>query len=266
MGGGYDMELGLAGKVALVTGASRGLGRAISIELAREGMHVCLVGRSTEMLREVAAEIGGLGGRCAHLAGDVTQSDTTRGAIDLTLKSFGRLDLLVNNAGTTKRGDFFSLTEADWLDGFGVKFGGALRLTRAAWPELKRTQGSIVNIIGIGGYTGTGDGAIPGAVNAALMNLTKATSQIGVRDGIRVNAVNPGRVKTDRFQRNIARLSQAWGTSEPDTYARLLRETGVARFGTPDEIASIVAFLASSRAAFIQGALIDADGGELRSL
>jgi len=260
------MELGLAGKVALVTGASRGLGEAISIELANQGMRVCLLGRDEKRLQNVARAISEAGGQCAYLAADVADPGTADAAVVFTREKFGRLDLLVNSAGTTKRGDFFKLSDADWNDGFAVKFFGALRLSRAAWPLLRDSRGTIINIIGIGGYAAAGDGAIPGTVNAAFMNLTKALAQIGVRDGIRVNAINPGRIETDRLKINSERLAREGGISAEEALERLRKACGIARFGKPKEIAAVVAFLASANADFFQGSLVDVDGGELQSI
>ena len=128
------MELGLNGKVALITGASRGIGAAIAAEFAREGVHVCLVARDVSKLNEVAAGITkNAAVKTAVHAADLRDPDAAPAAIEAAIKAFGRLDILVNNAGATKRADFFTLTEEDWQDGFALKFHGYVRMTRAAW-------------------------------------------------------------------------------------------------------------------------------------
>ena len=121
------------------------------------------------------------------------------------LERHGRLDLLVNNAGATKRGDFLELTDADWEDGYALKFFGAMRGARAAWPHLQRSQGGIINIVGIGGRTGSAEFAIGGSVNASALILTKCLADRGLRDGVRVNAINPGSMMNYLlFSANIA--------------------------------------------------------------
>lgn len=261
------MELGLQGKAALVTGASRGLGEAIALELAAEGAQVCLAARDETKLAEVAASITARAqARCTTFAGDLRQAVAVREAVAYTVTSFGRLDILVNNAGATKRGDFFELTEEDWQDGYALKFHGYVRATRAAWPHLKQAGGTVINIVGIGARTGTDEFTIGGSVNAAILNFTKAMAHLGIRDGVRVNAINPGHIETDRMARNIARLARLRDVSMDAARAQLLAACGTARFGRPGDIASAVAFLASDKASFVQGALIDIDGGENRAL
>ena len=124
--------------------------------------------------------------------------------MNAALDAHGAIDIVVNNAGATKRGDFFELTDADWADGFALKFMGAVRLTRAAWPHLKARRGSVLNIIGAGGRTPSAEFTIGGSVNGACLSFTKAVADIGIQDGVQVNAINPGRVKTDRFQQTLA--------------------------------------------------------------
>ena len=257
------MDLHLAGKVAIVTGASKGIGRAIASTLAGEGMRIVAVARTRAQLEDLAAP---LGDRCLVHAGDLILPETPVAVVAETLARFGGIDVLVNNAGATKRGDFLSLTDVDWADGFGLKFFGAMRLSRAAWPHLQASSGTIVNIAGIGGRTGSAEFAIGGAVNAALLNLTKVLADRGVRDGVRVNAINPGGVATDRLQTRLKTFAGEHDVSLQEAEARLARALGVARFGTPEEIARLVAFLASPQAAFCQGSIIDADGGQTRTL
>ena len=146
------MELNLSGKTALVTGASRGIGASVALELAREGVHVCLAARDRAKLDEVAASIATISGsnRTTVIAGDLREPAAVKAAVDAAIAAFGRLDILVNNAGATKRADFFALTEEDWQDGFALKFHGYVRATRAAWPHLREFHGCIVNIVGIG--------------------------------------------------------------------------------------------------------------------
>jgi 3-oxoacyl-[acyl-carrier protein] reductase len=179
---------------------------------------------------------------------------------------YGRIDVLVNNAGATKRGDFLALSESDWADGFNLKFFGAMRLSRAAWPHLCSSSGTIVNVVGIGGRTGQAEFAIGGAVNAALLNLTKVLADRGVKDGVRVNAINPGGIATDRLQTRLRTFAAEHHVDLGKAEAEMARAFGVARFGQPDEIARLVAFLASPQAAFCQGAIVDADGGQTRTL
>jgi NAD(P)-dependent dehydrogenase (short-subunit alcohol dehydrogenase family) len=194
------MDLGLEGKAALVTGASRGLGEAIAHELANQGVQVCLAARDETKLAEVAAAITArTQAHCVSFAGDLRQAETIDAAVSAAVAAFGRLDILVNNAGATKRGDFFALTEDDWQDGYALKFHGYVRATRAAWPHLKAVGGSVINIVGIGAHAGTDEFTIGGSVNAALLHFTKAMSHLGIREGVRVNAINPGHIETERL-------------------------------------------------------------------
>ena len=261
------MELGLSGKVALVTGASRGIGAAICAELAREGMHICLVARDEAKLREVSASVTNTAAiRTALHVADLRAPDAGDAAVAAAVAAFGRLDLVVNNAGATKRADFFTLTEDDWQDGFALKFHGYVRLTRAAWPHLRKTNGSIVNIVGIGARAGSAEFTIGGSVNVALLNFTKAMADIGVKDGVRVNAINPGLIATDRFNRNVERTMTDRGMDRDQAVTYLLSSHGTTRVGRPDEIGALTAYLASEKAGFMQGAIIDIDGGATRSL
>jgi NAD(P)-dependent dehydrogenase (short-subunit alcohol dehydrogenase family) len=260
-----QVELGLEGKVALVTGASRGIGAAICKELAREGMHLCLAARDEGSLRGVAAGIGNATRTVVHAA-DLRHADAAQVAVNEAVAQFGRLDLLVNNAGATKRADFFTLTDDDWADGFALKFHGYVRMTRAAWPHLRKSGGSVVNIVGIGSRAGSAEFTIGGAVNVALLNFTKAMADIGVEHGVRVNAINPGLVETDRFTRNVERVMRERSIGRAAAVAFLIQSHGTKRVGRPEEIAALTAYLASRKADFIQGAVIDIDGGATRSL
>ena len=233
------MDLQLAGKVAVVTGASRGIGRAIAEALSAEGMKLVLAARSAcpELPESIAVKI------------DLREPDAPATLIERAVDQFGRLDLLVNNAGATQRGDFLTLSDETWMDGFALKFYGAMRCCRAAWPHLAASKGAIVNIAGVGGRTGSAEFAIGGAVNAALMNLTKVLADRGIQDGVRVNAINPGTVATERLKTR--------GDLDPSAFR-------VARFGEPAEIARAVAFLASP--GYTQGTILDVDGGATRTL
>jgi NAD(P)-dependent dehydrogenase (short-subunit alcohol dehydrogenase family) len=262
------MELNLGGKTALVTGASRGIGASIAQELAREGVRVCLAARDRSKLDQVARSIAAISGsnRTTVVAGDLRQPAAVQAAVDTAVAAFGRLDILVNNAGATRRADFFTLTEDDWQDGFALKFHGYVRATRAAWPHLRESHGCIVNIVGIGSRSGSAEFTIGGSVNVALLNFTKAMATIGVKDGVRVNAINPGLVETERFGRNIERVSREHGFNREQAIEFLLASHSTTRVGRPEEIGWLTAYLASEKSDFVQGCVIDIDGGATRSL
>jgi NAD(P)-dependent dehydrogenase (short-subunit alcohol dehydrogenase family) len=260
------MELGLTGKAALITGASRGIGAAIAAELAREGVHVCLVARNAATLDEVASRLTNATVRTAVHVADLREPQAAAAAVDAALAAFGRLDILINNAGATKRADFFALTDEDFHDGFELKFHGAVRATRAAWPHLRATRGTVINIVGVGGRSGAADFAIGGAVNAAMLNFTKAMADIGIQQGVRVNAINPGLIATDRFNGNVERIMRECSITREQAIAARLATHGTTRVGEPAEIGALVAYLASGQADFMQGALIDIDGGATRAL
>ncbi len=257
------MNLELAGKVAIVTGASRGIGRAIAETLASEGMNLVLVARSGDLLEDL---VKSLPTQCLAQASDLREPTAPARVIANALARFNRVDVLVNNAGATQRGDFLTLSDEVWSDGFALKFFGAMRCCRAAWPHLKSSKGSIVNIVGIGGRTGSAEFAIGGSVNAALLNLTKALADRGLKDGVRVNAINPGSIATERLQKRLERFASEQGIDREQAGQRMSQAMGVARFGDPAEIARAVAFLASPQSAYCQGAILDVDGGQTRTL
>ena len=196
-------------KTAIVTGSSRGIGRAIAMRLARNDIRVVVTGRDRAVLDTVAGEIGG----AAVIALDLREPQAAQQLVDFALAQFGQIDIVVNNAGATKRGDFFTLRDEDWADGYALKMFGAVRLTRAAWPFLKATTGSLLNIAGIGGRTPGAEFTIGGSVNAALLSFTKAMSEVGIRDGVQVNAVSPGTIRTDRFDKRLSQFAIERGIS-----------------------------------------------------
>jgi 3-oxoacyl-[acyl-carrier protein] reductase len=147
-----------------------------------------------------------------------------------------------------------------------LKFFGAMRCSRAAWPHLQLSHGAIVNIAGIGGRTGTAEFTIGGSVNAALMNLTKGLADRGVTDGVRVNAINPGSIATERLQLRLQSFASERGIDPGRAEAEMARAFNIARFGEPVEIARVVAFLASPLAQYCQGSIVDVDGGATRTL
>ncbi|MBU6361460.1 MAG: SDR family oxidoreductase [Chloroflexota bacterium] len=257
------MDLHLTNKVAVITGASRGIGRSIAQTLSAEGMRLVIAARSADALAAVAQSCAT---EVATLALDLRPEAGPQQLIDYAISQFGSIDVLVNNAGATKRGDFFALSEDDWRDGFALKFFSAVRCSRAAWPHLMASRGAIVNIVGIGGRTGSAEFAIGGSVNAALLNLTKVLADRGVKEGVRVNAINPGSIVTDRLQQRIKAFAVAQQIDLPEAALQMAAQAGIARFGQSVEIAQAVAFLASPAAAYCQGAIIDIDGGQTRTL
>ncbi|WP_424134364.1 SDR family oxidoreductase [Roseomonas chloroacetimidivorans] len=252
----------LEGRAALVSGASRGIGLAVARRLAADGARVLLVARSEAALRAEAEVLPG----AAAFAADLSLPEAAAAAVAEALARFGRLDLLVHSAGATQRGDFLELDDSAWTDGYALKLFGAVRLCRAAWPHLRAANGSAVLIAGVGGRVASADFTIGGSVNAALMNLTKALADRGVADGVRVNAINPGSIHTGRLAGRIATLGRERGLDAEAAARALAEETGVARFGQPEEIAGVVSFLAGPDASYVQGAILDVDGGWVRAV
>lgn len=252
---------------AIVTGSSRGIGAAIALELARCGARLTLTGRDETALAEVAAAVEDASGAPPIIvACDLREPAAAAKVVDAAARAYGGVHILVNNAGATKRGDFLTLTDDDVLDGFALKFHGAVRMTRAAWPHLVEAKGKLVNISGIGSLTPAKDFTIGGPVNSALNNFTKAIADRGLEDGVRVNAVNPGHVVTDRLRRRVEALAKAEGITYAEAEEVSRREHGILRFGTSQEIADLVAFLCSDRATYIHGATIEVDGGATKGI
>jgi 3-oxoacyl-[acyl-carrier protein] reductase len=260
------MELKLTGRIALVTGSSRGIGRGIALALAAEGARLMLTGRDRTALEGVAAEVRARGGEAKFHVGDLREPAETERLLAAVRDGYGGLDILVNNAGATRRGDFFALSDADWQDGFALKFFAHMRLVRAAWPLLTARRGSILSIVGIGGRTPTADFTIGSSVNASCLAFTKALADLGKRDGVQVNAINPGSVETERFARRLADHMKETGLDEAAAKEDHRVGLGITRFGQPADIGALAAFVVSPPARWLHGALIDMDGGQTRTM
>jgi 3-oxoacyl-[acyl-carrier protein] reductase len=257
------MELGLKGKAALVTGSSRGIGRGVALGLAAEGCDLMLTGRDQPALEEVAKAIRGQGGRAAITVLDLRDKDAPGKLIEGARREFGGLDILVNNAGATKRGDFLTLTDADWEDGYALKFFAHVRLTRAAWPLLKERRGSLISIGGTGGRKPTAEFTIGSSVNAAVAAFSKCLADRGKEEGVQVNCIHPSMVETDRLWRRIKVEMERTGWPEDKARKEMCRGFGITRFGTVEDVADLITFLVSQRATWMHGATIDLDGGEI---
>jgi len=256
----------LEGKTAIVTGSSRGIGRAIAQRLAKEGARVVVCARTAAALDDVVREIMAGPGKAAAIAVDLREPRAGAAVVDFALKTFGGLDILVNNAGATRRGPFVKLTDEDWEDSFALKFFGAVRTTRAAWPHLQEAKGSAVFISGAGGRTPGAEFAAGGSVNAALLSLTKALAETGIKDGVQVNSVNPGTVRTDRMKVRLESMMKEQGGDLAAAERRFVESSGVTRIGEPEDIAALVAFVVGPGGRFLHGSLIDMDGGATKTV
>jgi 3-oxoacyl-[acyl-carrier protein] reductase len=261
------MDLGLTRKVALVTGSSRGIGRGIALTLAAEGCDLMLTGRDGDALQD-AARAAGRSGVSAHThTADLRKPDAPAGLAEAVARAYGRLDVLVNNAGATKRGDFLALTDEDWQDGFALKLFAHVRLTRAVWPMLATSRGSVVTIAGSGARMPGAEFTIGGSVNAACVAFSKALSERGKADGVQVNVVSPGgATDTERFARRLAGYMQRTGHDEQTARTEYVKEMNITRLGTTDDIAGLVAFIVSPRGRWLHGEAIDMNGGEIPAI
>ena len=256
----------LHGKTAIVTGSNRGIGRAIARALAAEGASCVLCARDEQKLASVEREIGDAGGEAASLPLDLRAPDAPSQLVDFAIARYGRIDIVVNNAGATKRGAFLELSDDDFVDGFALKYFAAVRLLKAAWPWLQKTGGSVVNIAGVGGRTPGAMFAVGGSVNAAMLSLTKSLAAAGLDAGIQVNAVNPGPSERSGWRSASLRSRETRHISLADAERTFIETEQVTRIGEPEDIANLIVFMVSPQGRFLHGALIDADGGATKTI
>jgi len=255
------MDLGLKGKVAMVSGASRGIGRAIVLGLAEEGCRLSLCARGKEGVDRVAQEVQRVGAEVTVLAGDVTSEADARRWVEDTQQRFGRVDILINNVGGSRPGGNLSASREDWQNGFALNFFSALDLCRLVIPLMSsQKSGCVINIASIYGREWGGPMTY-NAAKAAMISLSKEMARELAPQGIRVNSVAPG---------SILFSGGSWEKRQqenPEGIAAFVKtELPFGRFGKPEEVADVVVFLASSRAQWVSGACITVDGCQSRSL
>jgi 3-oxoacyl-[acyl-carrier protein] reductase len=256
MAGAFD------GKVVVVTGGSRGIGRAIAVAFAREGAQTVLAASNADNLAAGAKAVAAAGGPAPiTVAADLRKLEACQQLFDEVKKRCGRCDVLVNNAGATKGGKFFDLPDEAWLDGFALKFHATARLTKLFWPLLKEAHGSIVNIIGGAARSPGPDFLIGGAVNAAMANFAKGLTALGNRDDININVIHPGQTQTDRIEQLFQQFAKAQNKTVEQVREEALKKSGLRRIGQPEDIADLAVFLASSKGRHIHGTAIAVDGG-----
>ncbi len=255
------------GKVVVVTGGSRGIGRAIGAAFAREGAQTVLAASNATNLNAAANAIKDAG-RPAPLtvAADLRALAGCEQVFKAVNDKFKRCDILVNNAGATRGGNFFDLPDDAFVDGFALKYFAAVRLCKLFWPLLKAARGSIVTIIGGAARTPGAEFLIGGSVNSALANFSKGLAALGNRDDVNVNVIHPGMVETDRVVTLFQQFAKAQGKTPEEVRNDSLKKSGTRRIGQPEDVAELALFLSSPRARHIQGTAISVDGGATTGL
>lgn len=252
------------GKVVVVSGGSRGIGRGIAAAFAREGAQTVLAASSAANLAAAAKAIAAAATHAPKpltVAADLRELAGCEAVAATVRERCNRCDILVNSAGAARAGNFLDLADTAWLDGFALKLFGCMRLTRLMWPMLKAAQGHVVNIVGVAARTPGVDFLIGGSVNAAMANFSKGLAQLGKRDGVNVNVIHPGSTDTERTHRLLEQRAAASGRPVEELRREMLAKDGLSRLGHPDDIAALALFLCSERARHIQGAAIAVDGG-----
>jgi 3-oxoacyl-[acyl-carrier protein] reductase len=262
------MDLGLKGKVALVAGASQGIGRAAALGFSREGAKVSICARGEAQLNETAAAIRReTGGDVLALAADVTRAEDIQKFVAKTVEKFGRLDIIVTNAGGPPMGEFMKFTDEDWENAFRLNFLSAVRLTREAVPHMRKAGGGrVINISSYAVKEPIAGLVLSNGVRSGAIGLAKSLSRELAKDNILVNNVCPGRIATDRAKKlNQARAERMKKTVE-EIDKEMAGEIPLGRYGSADEAGNLIVFLGSERASYITGATIQVDGGLVRSI
>ncbi len=262
------MDLNLSGKVAVVTGGSMGIGRAVAAELAAENANVLIVARNPERVEATARDLSATGrGRVVAFAGDMTLPGDVEKAMAFARSTFGRIDILINNAGATPMGRIADSADAVWEKSLNLKLLGYMRCARDVLPEMRqRRWGRIVNIIGRSGHQPRAAYLVGGAVNAALLNFTLALAEECAPDNVLVTGVNPGPVQTSRWDQLVSQSATLDGKDSNAANTAAIASVPLGRVGQPEEVSGMVAFLCSDRASFITGTCINIDGGGTRCI
>src|SRR6201996_7116721 len=252
--------------VAIVSGASQGIGRATALRLARDFSAVVLAARNEDELQNTAAAVTAAGAQPLVCALDLRELQSAETLVNGALNRFGRIDALLNIAGAVPQIDLFEMTDAEWEDGMALKFHGACRLTLRAWDALKASKGSVVLISGSAALDPKPGFAAVAAINSAIIALAKAFAEQGIKDGVQVNSVVPGAVMTGRRQSFFAKWAPAHNMSVEEAIKKFPEEAGISRFGKPEEIADLMAYLVSPSAKWMTGSCVRMDGGEVKGI
>jgi len=262
------MNLELTDKVVVVTGASRGIGRAIALGMASEGARVVAVARDKAALDKLAGEARDRSKREAVAIGaDLSRLAEVERVVQEARRACGRIDVLVNNAGAIRGGDFLEIPDGQWLDDWSLKLMGYIRMARAVFPIMKaQGAGRIVNVVGAAARNPTATYLTGGAANAALVNFTKGLADLGAECGVLVTAVSPAATRTERWDQLMEQQAKATGKTVDEVRAAAQAPYKLGRIATAEDIADVVCFLASARASFITGICITVDGGATRGV
>jgi 3-oxoacyl-[acyl-carrier protein] reductase len=252
--------------VAVVTGASQGIGRATALRLARDFSAVVLAARNQGELQTAAAAVNAAGAESQIYALDLREPEAAEILVKGTLDRFGRIDALLNIAGAVPQIDLFEMTDAQWNDGMALKLHGARRLTVQAWNALKASKGSVVLISGSAALDPKPGFAAVAAVNAAIIALAKAFAEQGIKDGVQVNSVVPGAVMTGRRRSFMAHWAPEHGMSVEEATKKFPEMAGITRYGEPEEVADLMAYMVSPAAKWMTGSCVRMDGGEIKGI
>jgi 3-oxoacyl-[acyl-carrier protein] reductase len=256
----------MSNSVAIVTGASQGIGRATAIRLARDFSSLVLIARDEAHLQETAQNAKSFGAESLVLALDLREPASAEKIVNETLGRFGRIDALVNIAGAVPQIDLLEMTDAQWDDGMALKFHGARRLTIRAWGALKVSKGSVVLLSGLAAWDPKPGFAAVAAINAAIIALAKAFAEQGIKDGVQVNSVSPGAVMTGRRKSFFEHWAPEHHLTVEEAIENYPADAGISRFGQPEEIADLLAYLVSPAAKWMTGASLRMDGGEFKGI
>lgn len=262
------MDLGLKGKVALVTGASQGIGLAIGRALALEGARLGICARTATLLEEAAGRIRAeTGAEVVAVAADLARGEGVRTVVARTVETFGRVDILVNNAGSTQRGDFLTVPDEQYWADWNGKLFATIRLSREVFPHMQRQRwGRIINVVGVAARNPLPTFITGGTGNAAIVNFTKALADLGAPHNILVTAVHPSTTRTPRWERRVSARAKSEGKSLEEAIREEHARMPLGRIAEPEEVAAVITFLASERASYVTGTTIAVDGGATRGV